>query len=75
MKWLLRVVAGLYLGVSISLLLDGDVGYWTWRSIWLGAAVLLLVVAWYESKDRDAFEDDFFGRDDDDDPRGPPDFA
>lgn len=74
-KWLLRIVAGVYLGVSISLLINGDVDYWTWRSIWLGAFVILLVVARYEYKDRDKFDDDFFGGSDDDDPRGPHGYA
>lgn len=73
-KWPLRIFAGVYLGATISILLDGDVSYWTWRSLWLGAILVLLVVAWYEYKDRDRFEDDFFGGEDDD-PRRPHGFA
>lgn len=73
-KWFVRVAAGIALGLIVVLFLRGLAAPGTYRGWLIAVAGILLFVAWFESPNRDEFEDDLFGGDDDD-PRGPHGFA
>lgn len=74
MKWLVRVLAGVSLGLIASLFLSGNTAPGMGR-VWAFIVVAILaLVAWYEAPDRKKFEDDFFDSNDDD-RRGPPGLA